>query len=411
MFAHKIIIKIFFFLLLIESAYAVSYYSGNINIEQIILNGVLENSESAQINVKYVISNIDNKSIQAEIYFPGFSDDTIYNITSDKGNTLRYNFQPGKTIFSVSFNQKFDSNQKLTVSPVYRIDGKLPVKKVPVQHYFFEIKNNRIIIISSEPLLEASANQIYSALIGNSYVKNLRIEVGDKNIRVYANRSIGAYGQVGDIVNITTTITNIGDGELEGLSIEDSVFASYFEPISEEFSYYEAEQITEPLYIYSKNIPSLSPSESYSLDYAVKVVRMGSLDFTGARIMYKGEFLTSTEAGSPIILPIHINQQIKNISSEKVNTNASVKREIIQPSNDTDIFNSEASIFRPEEKNIFYQKVEDEENKNFLFNLIAIIILLIILGLGYLTWIKYKEIIIETFSSFKKGDNKKIEDK
>ncbi|MEK6890158.1 MAG: hypothetical protein AABX35_03145 [Nanoarchaeota archaeon] len=401
MFVRNFILTFIFALAFMSfSTSAVSYYNGNVSVEQIIGYTIINDTQSAQVVMSYALKNSGSSSIQITISFPGFPDDAKYNVSETRGRDLRINLPVGVTNVLVSFNQDFDSSSKLSLSPGYRLDDKLPVKKVLQQQYTFELKSNEISLLSSEPEIVAVGEKIYNFIASNSYTQKLRIEIVSKNLQAYAYRTVSAYSQVGDIINLATTVINTGSAPLDGLSLEDSIFATYFEPVSSGFTSYAPQEASEPLYIYSASLPTLSPGENHTINYSVKVIRMGSLPFTGARILYKGNFLTSTDASEPIIFPLQVAQQINPVNVS--NAQASVKEEILPPRedflNDTIPPVEQPPIFRPEEKEMFFQQVEKENKSENIFMIIIILFIVLLLSLGYFAWHRYKEIIMESFS-------------
>lgn len=399
--ARKLIFISLLLIVFANSVSAIDYYSGNVSVEQIIGYITVKDNQQAQVDLIYTIKNLGSNTLPITISFPSFPEDATYNVSEEKGSELRINLPLGETKFLVSFNQKFDSLSRLSLNPSYNLDGKLPVKKINLQQYTVELKSGELTLLSSDPEMSLIGNSLYNFILGNSYPKKIRLDISSKNIQVSATRTVSGYGQVGDIVNIATTITNIGEGSLSDLRLEDSIFAAYFEPVSEGFTSYSSEQITEPLNIYSSAIPTLSSGESYTLNYSIKVKSMGAPAFTGARILYKGNFLTSTEANSPTIFPIHVNQQRNPVDSN--NVQATIKENKLpielESLNNTFNPNEQEVIFRPEEKEMFNQQVKKDNNKDLLFNIIITLVVLIIIGAGYLVWKNYKEIIIESFSN------------
>ncbi len=392
---------IFALLFMSFSVSAALYYNGNVSIEEIRAHIAVKNNQQAEIDLIYTLENVGTIPVSIKISFPGFPQSARYNVSETKGNEIRLNMPVGITRFSVSFNQSFDSLSKLSLSPGYNLDDKLPVKKITQQQYLLELKSQELLLISSEPELSSVGDALYNFMLANSYPKKLRLEIGSQNILVNAIRTVSDYSQVGDIINIITTVNNVGSGSLNGLSLEDSIFSAYFEPISPGFISYTTEEAGESLYIYKSSLPNLGSGENYSINYSVKVKNMGSPPFTGARILYKGNFLTSTEANQPNVFPLHVKQQINkaNISESKASV-AEQRLPIMQDSlNDTTTNEIQPPIFRPEEKELFYQEVEKENTMDGVFIIIIVIFIILILGAGYLAWYKYKEIIIESFSS------------
>ncbi|MDO8564142.1 MAG: hypothetical protein Q7R87_03985 [Nanoarchaeota archaeon] len=403
MFVRNFILTFIFALVFMSfSTSAVSYYNGNVSVEQIIGYTTINDTQSAQVVMSYALKNSGSSSTQITISFPGFPDDAKYNVSETRGRDLRINLPVGVTNVLVIFNQNFDSSSRLSLSPGYRLDDKLPVKKVLQQQYTFEFKSNEISLLSSEPEISIVGQNLYTFVDSNSYPKTLKVNVANKNIRAYAYRTVSAYSQVGDVINLATTIINTGSASLDGLSLEDSIFATYFEPNSSGFTHYQSSGIGEELYIYNQALPILKPGENYTINYAVKVVRMRSLPFTGARILYKGNFLTSTDASEPIIFPLQVAQQINPVDVEEADSKA-LKEDFppIEPEviNDTINPGEQAPIFRPEEKEVFNQQIKRENRGENIFTIIIIIFLFLILGASYLAWNKYKVIIIESFSS------------
>lgn len=382
------------------SVSALSYYNGNVSVEEIRGYVTIKNTQQAEVSLIYTLKNSAPNANTVSISFPGFPENTKYNISETRGSDLRTTLSPGLTKFLVSFNQTFDSSSRLSLSAGYNLDDKLPIEKVPQQQYTLELKSEELSIISSEPEFSPVGNALYNLIVSNSYAKKLRVDIESKSVMVSATRIVGGYGQVGDIVNITTSVSNIGSGSLSGLTLEDSIFATYFEPVSTGFTQYDTQQIGESLHIYSASLPTLSPGETYSINYSVKVKAMGSPAFTGARILHNGKFLTSTDANEPTIFPLQVAQQINLVDGSKAE--ASAREELIPTEDDflnqTSNPGEQAPIFRPEEKETFNQQVKEEGNRDLLFNIIITLFVLIIIGIGYFAWNKYKDEIVESFS-------------
>lgn len=400
--AHKVYLIFFALFAFMHFCSALNFYQGDLSVSSISGKILVNDTSEAQVSLTYSVLNSGKSALTASLTFTGLPDKVSYNIPGANGREINYNFPVGNTEIIASFSEKFDSLSQLTIWPQYTINGKIPTLKIPEQTYMVELGSEDLSLVSSDPVLEQIGLNLYKIISSKNYPTTQRLTIGNKNIQASAKRTISAFSKIGDIINIETTVYNTGESTLDGLSLEDSVFSLYYEPMSSGFTHYLPDEIGEELYIYKQTIPVLKPGENYTLNYSVKAIRMGGLAFTGARILYKGNFLTSTDENQPRIIPLHIAEKIDPLKDDK---NAlEVRPEQTMPL----IINAsqippfaDVPIFREEEKRAFSEENKNLDRKDTLWRIFVLIIVGVIFGLLYYVW---RYFIFDSIKGFAKGE-------
>ena len=313
--------KVFFFLfgILCMSALSsgLSYYTGPISVTSLDVQTTFTSAQSADVQARYVFWNNASETLSVPVRFLGFPSTTIYEGLSVQGPAITLSLPRGETTLIARFNQPFDSLTSLTISPGYQLESKTPVQKIGRIDYTLHTNAQPIVLVESTPSLTARGESLFGTTVSNAYPLSLYLTLQQTAMQASVSRTISAYSQVGDELTFTTVVRNTGQTPLSGLTLQDSLFALYFEPVSSGYVLAPSGGVGESLYLYTSPSFSLAPEATKTLTYTAKVTQLGAPAFPGARLFSGNNYITSSEETTATVIPVYVTADTVEVSTNE----------------------------------------------------------------------------------------------
>ncbi|HEY49151.1 MAG TPA: hypothetical protein G4O13_03815 [Dehalococcoidia bacterium] len=273
----------FVVLLLLPSlpgAGAAGFYGGDIAIDS--LSATIDVADKADITVEYELTNSGDGAESVNLtYFPA---DVVALIDGGElSNPVA--FEKGETknlTLSYSLTLALAEYQALVFEPMLRFDDMAHPERVGsydveltlpqgVERLVYSsmdyddtsTEDGRLVLIwSKEDIYQSSISVAWNTL--------------DVNLAAVKTASPESITAAGELVEVEITIENMGDEEVQDITLRDSFFPGTFEAVAplDEFETVESE-LSDPHLYWTKEIDSLAAGESVTCTYSVIVTALG----------------------------------------------------------------------------------------------------------------------------------------
>jgi hypothetical protein len=292
-----------------------SYYTGPIQISALDFTVEALSPSIASVLARYTFNNTANTPITVEVLFPDFPASTGYQELSSKGAQLSLTLSPGEYVLNAYFNASFDSLTSFTLSPAYQLDQKVPVAKVGRLDYTFDFRKAPLVLVESTPRLEMLSESFAYVRLIAQYPTSLQLTLQQTALQARVTRTISSYSNIGDEIEIVSTITNRGSSSISGLTLQDSLFTAYFAPLGTGYSQQTTQEIGEALALYTSDPFTLNQGETKTIAYRARVVQLGAPPFPGARLFSNNQYISSSDETSPRYIAPHITDPVQTLPS------------------------------------------------------------------------------------------------
>ncbi len=317
MFVRKVFVFLLSVCLVSSLCSGLSYYTGPISVISLDVHTTFVNANSADVQARYVFWNNASENLSLPVQFLGFPSSTLYGGISGQGPTITLSLPSGETTVTARFTQPFDSLTSLTISPGYLLEGKTPVQKVGRIEYVVDSNEQLVVVVESAPPLTSRGASLFGTTVSNAYPLSLYLTLQQTAMQASVSRTISAYSQVGDELTFTTVVRNTGQTPLSGLTLQDSLFALYFEPVSSGYVLAPSGGVGESLYLYTSPSFSLAPEATKTLTYTAKVTQLGAPAFPGARLFSGNNYITSSEETTATVIPVYVTADTVEVSTNE----------------------------------------------------------------------------------------------
>jgi len=367
------------------SCSGLSYYTGPISVNSIDASLMLTSASSANVIVRYTIVNNGSAPLSVPFIFLGFPATTTYEGLSAQGSSLTLSLPVGETTLAAQFVQPLDSLTSLSLNTAYQIEGKTPVAKIGRIEYLLELASIPLVFVESMPLLDSRGVTTYGLVKTTTYPLGLHITFQQRALQADVSRTISAYGAVGDDLIFTTTVTNTGASTMSGLTLQDSLFTSYFEPLSPEYAAIALQGVGEQVSVYTSSPFSLTPGEQKVITYRARVTQLGAPAFPGARLFSEGNYITSSEETTVTVLPVHITEERTPLLSNATTYQESLVTPFSETNHTLPLTGGEITpVLYDEEKEIFARQTPgaDVSSSSLIWYMLVAGLLILVAGAG-----------------------------